>query len=507
MLGQLSDSNRPARTRTIMSEIQQATMKATLPGLLLVDDDPLIRDTLGFVLADDYEIRTAANREEAVMLASSVGFRPALALVDLGLPPRPHQPDDGFRLIVELQALVPELKIVVLSGQQAEQHARHARTLGAMDFVAKPASPAVIREALRCAINGRDADASLNAAMQVHGLIGASPSMERLRRQIHQFAGAPFPVLVMGESGSGKEAVARALHTQSPRASAPYLALNCAALAESLIEATLFGHAKGAFTGAATARAGYFEEVGEGTLFLDEIGELPLGLQAKLLRVLENGEYQRLGETQPRHSRARIVAASNRDLRLMARSNTFRLDLFHRLSVLAIETPPLRELGEDRWLLLEHFLAQYSQQLQVTPCRLDASARACWNRYAFPGNVRELRNIVIRLLTKHAGQQIDGSTLEAELDVEAPQPAAESALPFATALATLRDATDFDLDRVLASWEKAYIDAALQLAAGNMSQAARLLGINRTTLYSRMDNLGQRAHSTGSKPGTPKHVP
>lgn len=491
-------------------------MKPTKPGLLLIDDDPLIRDTLSFVLADDYEVRSAANRAEAVALATSVGFRAAVALVDLGLPPTPHQPDEGFRLVVELLALVPDLKILVLSGQQSEHNARHARTLGAMDFIGKPASPSKIREALGRAINWRAADASLAASQPILGLVGSSPCMDRLKRQIHQFAAAPFPVLVIGESGSGKEAVARALHTESGRAGQPYLALNCAALAESLIEATLFGHAKGAFTGAANARAGYFEEVGEGTLFLDEIGELPLGLQAKLLRVLENGEYQRLGETQPRISRARIVAASNRDLRQLARSNAFRLDLYHRLSVLSVETPPLRELGSDRWLLLEHFMAIYTAQLAVAPCRFDSSARSRWDTYSFPGNVRELRNIAIRLLTKHPGAQIDARTLDAELDSDADDSSHGSGHDLGAAIKSLQSSTDFDLDRVLAQWEKTYIDAALQLTDGNMSQAARLLGINRTTLYSRIENLAQRTQpgaGTGRsggdshKPGSHKYVP
>ncbi|QDQ26507.1 sigma-54-dependent Fis family transcriptional regulator [Chitinimonas arctica] len=468
-------------------------MDTAKPGLLLVDDDPLIRDTLSFVLADDFDIRSAANRPEAVAWASSVEFRPALALVDLGLPPNPHQPDEGFRLIVELAALVPTIKTLALTGQTSEHNARHARTLGAIDFIAKPVSAAALREILKRALNWREVDADIAPQLDVAGLVGHSPAMERLKRQVHQFAGSPFPVLITGESGSGKEAVAKALHAASPRARQPFLALNCAALTESLIEATLFGHAKGAFTGAIAAKSGYFDEVGEGTLFLDEIGELPLGLQAKLLRVLENGEFQRLGETQTRTSRARVVAATNRDLRRLARSGEFRADLYHRLSVLALETPPLRDLHEDRRVLLAHFLQLYARQLGVTPFHFDDTAWQRWDNYPFPGNVRELRNIIIRLLAKYPGAGIDATLLVDEFDSDllpATSRFEQADLEAATRL--LRESRDFNLDQWLASWEKNCIEAALAMADGHMSQAARLLGVNRTTLYSRLDSLHDR---------------
>ncbi|WP_269533636.1 sigma-54 dependent transcriptional regulator [Chitinimonas sp. BJYL2] len=470
-------------------------MNPAQAGLLLVDDDPLIRDTLSFVLGDQFTVRCAANRTEAIALATSVDFVPALALVDLGLPPRSHQPDEGFRLIVELAALLPTLKILALTGQTDEHNARHARTLGAVDFIAKPAGPDVIRAALARALNWQVAEHTLQPRLEIAGLIGASAPMERLRKQVHQFAAAPFPVLITGESGSGKEAVAKALHVASPRADGPCLALNCAALTESLIEATLFGHAKGAFTGATVARAGYFEEAAGGTLFLDEIGELPLPLQAKLLRVLENGEYQRLGETQTRTSAARVVTATNRDLRALARSGAFRTDLYHRLSVLSIETPPLRELGDDRLLLLTHFLGHYAQQLGQAPFTLDSSAIQAWLRYGFPGNVRELRNIAIRLLAKYPGQTIDAAMLTDEFDSEALPPAAHTGrVDEDAAIRLLRDHADFNLDNWLASWEQQCIAAALKLADGNMSQAARLLGINRTTLYSRLEAKSGKDH-------------
>ena len=462
--------------------------------LLLVDDDPLIADTLAFYLRGEFEVSLAASRAQALARIREQPRLPAVALVDLGLPPTPHRPDEGFALVSELLALAPTMPIVILSGQNDDANARHARALGAADFVAKPADPELLRRTLHRALS-YDAGAARSIE-----LIGSSPAMQKLRTQLRQYAGSPFPVLIEGESGSGKELAADALHRLSERAGRPYLALNCAAIPPSLVEPTLFGHAKGAFTGAVGSRAGYFEEAAEGTLFLDEIGELPLDLQPKLLRVLENGAYQRVGETQQRTSKARVIAATNRDLRKEVREGRFRADLYHRLSVFTISVPPLREMGDDRLSLLDHFRNIYSRQSGAVPFTLSAEAESRWSGYAFPGNVRELRNIVIRLIARHAGRTVSGDDLEAELD----STAADAATPLLPqddaeltdlALRHLREAARFSLDDTLNRWEAAYIAAAQQLTHGNVSQAAKLLGINRTTLYNRMDVLarGQEA--------------
>jgi transcriptional regulator with GAF, ATPase, and Fis domain len=222
-------------------------------------------------------------------------------------------------------------------------------------------------------------------------------------------------VLIEGESGSGR--TRRLVLTNARRACKPYLALNCAAISPTLVEPTLFGYAKGAFTGATSSRSGYFEDASDGTLFLDEIGELPLELQAKLLRVLENGEFQRVGETQSRKSNARVVAATNRDLRQEVRGGRFRADLYHRLSVFTISVPPLRDLGDDKRTLLDHFRDFYARQAQCAPFELDKRAIQAWLEYGFPGNVRELRNIVIRLTTNTPAKAYIRS-LQAELDLE-----------------------------------------------------------------------------------------
>jgi len=393
------------------TELQEG--RASKPTLLIVDDDALIAETLAYALGADFEVYACESRAHAIELLRQLPQAPQLALVDLGLPPRPHAPDEGFQLIADLLAHSPAMRIFVLSGQNDAANARHARALGAAEFIAKPCDPAVLRATLARALAFRGAEPA------AAGLIGTSPALERLRSQLAQSADSPFPVLIEGESGSGKEQVAQSLHRMSMRAAKPYLALNCAAISPTLVEPTLFGYVKGAFTGATSTKAGYFEDAQEGTLFLDEIGELPLEMQAKLLRVLENGEYQRVGETQRRVARARVVAATNRDLRQEVRQGRFRADLYHRLSVLTLAVPALRDMGRDRLLLLDHFRAHFAAQAGVAPFTLDEPAERAWLAYPFPGNVRELRNIVIRLTTKYAGQRLSTAELEPEFDLEA----------------------------------------------------------------------------------------
>ncbi len=469
-------------------------MPETKPGLLIVDDDPLITDTLHFVLSKDFEVFVAESRAQVRSLLTQLRSAPPLALVDLGLPPSQHKPDEGFALISDLLNHSKKMKILVLSGQNDEANARHARSLGAIDFIAKPAEPARIKEALLSALRFDQAEPPApptESSAQEGVIIGVSFAIDRLRQQIRLYADAPFPVLIEGESGSGKELVAMSLHRLSKRADKPYLALNCAAISPTLVEPTLFGYAKGAFTGAIQAHSGYFEDARDGTLFLDEIGELPLELQAKLLRVLENGEYQRVGETASRFSNARIVAATNRDLRREVRAGRFRGDLYHRLSVFTIHVPPLREQPEDKLALLEHFRTLYCREARVPPFTLTPDAQRLWEEYHFPGNVRELRNIVIRLTTKYAGRSVGPRELEAEFDLDLVDP---QAIPLPTDAQALRDyarkhlqsVRGFNLDRVMKQWEKSYVEAALDMTHGNLSQAARILGVNRTTLYSRM---------------------
>jgi two-component system nitrogen regulation response regulator GlnG len=461
--------------------------------LLLVDDDPLIVESLAYVLGSEFEVSTAGDRPSAVALLRG-GLVPDLALIDLGLPPVAHLPNEGFKLIGDLLVHVPGTRILVLTGQNEESNARRARALGAIELVPKPCEPDYLRTLLNRALKAPRLD--IEDAELARTLIGDSAPLRKLRSQIDLYASSSFPALIEGESGSGKERVAFSLHHLSPRSKEPFLALNCAAISPNLVEPTLFGYARGAFTGAQQAKSGYFEDAGEGTLFLDEIGELPLELQSKLLRVLENGEYQRVGETQAHWSQARIVAATNRDLRTEIREGRFRADLYHRLSVFTLNVPPLRDLGDDKLKLLDHYRFIVAVKNGTEPVVLDESARAAWLGYAFPGNVRELKNIIIRLTTKSGGYTIGRAELEAEFaplgDFEGKGEARDLA---AQARRELASGNPFVLDSALREVEQAYLEAALELAGGNMSQAAKLLGVSRSTLYSRIE----AANKAGAK--------
>src|SRR6266702_1345054 len=444
------------------------------PSLLIVDDDPPITETLSYALGKDFEVMVSDSRQHAVSLLRQLDEAPQLALVDLGLPPMPHRPDEGFQLISDLLAHSPAMKILVLSGQNDAANARHARTLGAAEFVAKPCDPESLKKVLMHALQFRAAEISGERAADADPLIGKSPALQKLKSQVSQYASSPFPALIEGESGTGKEVVANLLHRLSLRRAKPWFALNCAAIAPTLVEPTLFGYVKGAFTGATQNKSGYFEDAGAGTLFLDEIGELPL-------------------ELQQRFSRARVIAATNRDLRQEVRNGSFRADLYHRLSVFTLGVPSLREMDDDRSLLLEHYRKFYAEQAKLPPFALDDAAQKAWRDYHFPGNVRELRNVVIRLTTKHAGQKLSRAELEPEFDLEA-RGGAESGMPadpealIEVAQRHLQRDRSFSLDQMLRAWEQGYIEAAMKLTRGNVSQAAKMLGVNRTTLYSRMES-------------------
>ena len=469
----------------------------TLPSLLIVDDDSLIRDSLRLALADSFDVHLAESRLQAIQLLRGMDVPPQLALIDLGLPPTPHRPTEGFRLVAELLAHSPGIKIIVLSGQDEDSNARHARTLGATDFIAKPCSPESIKTQLLNALLIQSTEQGQNTAdIDLLGITGLSPAIQAMRNQITLYAPTPFPVLIEGESGSGKELVATAMQRLNQNNHSPFLVFNCAAISPSLLASTLFGHAKGAYTGANQAQTGYFEDAGDGILFLDEIGELPPDLQANLLRVLENGEYQRVGETITRKSRARIIAATNRDLRQEVRDGNFRLDLYHRLSVFTIQVPPLRELGADKLLLLNHFRDFYAKQINRTKFELDPQAQQLWENYPFPGNTRELRNITIRLITKYPGLSVNAEQLSAELDLPATTQQLDTD-PLALARRVLQQTNSFNLDNLLLEQTSHYIQSAMELSHNNISEAAKLLGMNRTTLYSRMEAL-QKHHKANN---------
>ena len=450
------------------------------PTLLLIDDDSIISESLKYVLSDEYDVVLAYDRKDCIRQLNIMSPSPQLALVDLGLPPDTHKPDEGFAVIEYIVEHFPATKVIVLSGQDDRKYIEAARKMGAVDFVAKPCDVAELKARLKKYV---DSSQQFSAESRVvKGIVGDSPAIELLRMQIKQLADSPYPVLISGDSGSGKELTAQNLHSCSHRKDYPFLTLNCAAFNGDLLESQLFGHAKGAFTGASDSKRGFFEEAGQGTLLLDEIADLPIDLQAKLLRVLENGEYYRLGETQPRTATARVLAASNKDLVSAIKQGMFREDLYHRLSVLTIRVPSVDERGDDKVVLLEHFQQQVNQQIKGF--ELDESARQLWKAYDFPGNVRELRNIIIRLSAKYPGQTIRRAALELEL--MAPTSLSDNKDEIAVFRKNLR-AENFQLNHELKRIEKEYINLALLESSNNMSKAASMLGVNRSTLYGRLE--------------------
>ncbi|MDT8452266.1 MAG: sigma-54 dependent transcriptional regulator [Gammaproteobacteria bacterium] len=458
--------------------------------ILLVDDDPLIVESLNYFLLKHYRVVVADSRRKAKELLAKMDERPDIALIDLGLPPCPHKPDEGFNLIRELLAQSGDMKILVLSGQTEGVNIQHALTLGAVDFIAKPADPNLLLSRLQHHLRLRQIERQ-RAIQPDNFIVGRSAAIEVVMQQIQQFADSPFPVLIQGESGTGKEMVAKAIHEQSQRRAEPFMAINCAAIAPDLLEAQLFGHRKGAFTGAHQEHKGFFIEAGQGTLLLDEIGELPLALQGKLLRVIESGEFYRVGETQQLKSWARIVAATNKVLRDEVAQGNFRADLYHRLGILNVNMPPLRERSGDSFLLLDHFLTTYADSL--APFVLDDAAGRLWAGYAFPGNVRELRNIVIRLGTKFPGSTITRAILEGEMEMQL------SASELSETSQVLSDefikhrlvSGEFSLDDLLREVESRCIRIALEVNNNKVSKAADALQVNRTTLYSRVQKLGK----------------
>ena len=477
-----------------MSEALDGVIDQTVhkPSVLLIDDDPLITESLGFILTKHYQVKSAESRTQAKLLLAEPHFKPDLALVDLGLPPLPHEPAEGFALIEDLLAHDSQIKILVLSGQSDESNMHHALTLGAVDFIPKPADPALLQTRIKHHLMLKQVE-SKHRPQQAAGIVGDSSAITTLREQISQFSTSTFPVLIEGESGTGKELVANALHLQSSRSNNPYLVINCAAIAPELLEAQLFGHAKGSFTGADKTHKGFFEEANSGTLFLDEIGEMAYDLQAKLLRVLECGEFYRVGETRCIKSEARIIAATNKSLQHEVANGNFRSDLFHRLNILKIHIPAVRERENDSMLLLQHFLTFYAESMK--PVQLNADAQITWKAYDFPGNVRELRNIVIRLCTKYPGQEINTAQLKMEFE----QQLSTNSTPhtqdeiFSSQLIQQQISNDeLNLNQLLHQLEEFVILQAMNLYNGNISKVAKALQINRTTLYSRMNKNEQK---------------
>jgi two-component system, NtrC family, nitrogen regulation response regulator NtrX len=450
-------------------------------AILVVDDEAGVRSSLAAILGDEGYAVTSADSGEAG-LAALEGRRFDLVLLDVWLPGL-----DGLEVLRRIRERDSELPVVVISGHGTIETAVKAVRLGAQDFVEKPLSLEKTVLAVRNALRQRRLESQLRELRQQldarYAMVGESPALQRLREEIRQAAPSNGRVLIFGENGTGKELVARAIHAQSQRAAGPFVEVNCAAIPEELIESELFGHTKGAFTGAHATRKGKFELADGGTLFLDEIGDMSLKTQAKVLRALQEQRVEPVGGSGSVDVDVRVIAATNKDLEAEIRTGRFREDLYFRLNVIPFQVPPLRDRREDIPLLVRHFMQVLSAEhgrkaREVVPDALEALARLPW-----PGNVRELRNILERLVIMTPGERIElqhPPTLAASLPARAP--AADESCPAASADGTLLAARE--------AFERRYILERYRDCGGNMSRTAESLGVERSNLYRKMKAFG-----------------
>ncbi|GAO02307.1 sigma-54 dependent transcriptional regulator [Anaeromyxobacter sp. PSR-1] len=452
-----------------------------LRNILVVDDEASIRHLLSVILVDHgYDPRAVGTGEEALKELAARDYD--LVLTDVRMPGM-----GGLALLREIQRTAPELMVIVMSAYGAHDAAIEAMKAGAYDYLQKPFKPdevvLVLRKAEereRLARENRRLRTELSAGYSPEHMVGASEAMREVSRQIRKIAQQKTTVLVQGESGTGKELVARAIHQLSPRAALPFVAVNCGAIPSELLESELFGHVKGAFTDAVRAKKGLAAEADGGTLFLDEIGELPLGLQVKLLRFLQEEEVRPVGDTRSRRVDVRVVAATAVDLRAAVAAGRFREDLYWRLDVVGVRLPPLRERREDVPALLDHFLARFRHLRPELPgLTLSDEARAALLAHGWPGNVRELEHAVERAVVL-----ADGPVLREE-DL----PEAVRARAHATAAADTGDGS-LSVKRATRALEERLIRAALERTGGNRTRAAELLELSYGALLYKIKEYG-----------------
>jgi two-component system, NtrC family, response regulator AtoC len=465
-------------------------------AVLIIDDEPtLARNMAVFLERHGHDARVTHSGEEGLALYPQ--FRPDVVLLDHNLPGM-----DGLEVLRRLRTLDPQVKVVMVTGFGSVEVAVRAMKLGAADYLSKPVSLNALQLLLDRLAGQTRLEQTVEYFQQrqatrsgMESLIGASESMQALRARIHRLLDAeqqladaePPAVLIQGETGTGKELVARALHFGGPRRAQPFVELNCGALPAQLVEAELFGYEKGAFTDARQRKPGLVETAEGGTLFLDEIGEADASTQVKLLKLLEDKRFRRLGGLRDQSVNVRIISATHQPLEQRVREGRFRADLFFRLRIVDIGVPALRERGADILTLARHFLALHSRRYRRGPMTLSPQAEHALRHHPWPGNVRELRNAIEQAVLLSSGSEISSRELGSITSVADPRAVPPQPSPGATTTA-MAEPTDLHLERT----ERRLIETALQRTDGNVTQAARLLGISRDTLRYRLDRLGLR---------------
>ena len=452
--------------------------------VLAVDDELGVRESIRILLSTDYEVATVASGDAA--LEAIQRERPHLILLDIIMPGM-----DGMELLERIRATDPGLPVVILTATKTVRTAVAAMKLGAFDYLQKPFDVDELRLIVERATRSAELEAEvkrlrheLRSVGALRAIVGKSPQMQGVLRTIRTVAPLKTTVLITGESGTGKELVARALHSESPRADEPWVVLNCAAIPESLLESELFGHERGAFTDAHARKIGLFEQAHRGTIFLDEIGEMSINLQAKLLRVLEEERFTRVGGTSPLQVNVRVIAATNRNLERAIHEGRFRADLYYRLNVISIHLPTLRERGEDIPFLVNHFLESKGRDVGALTKRLTREAMDRVMGYSWPGNVRELENAIERAVILSGDRtELDVADMSDRLRAPAQDgPLGGLITEVCTGRRSLGEATDI--------FERMLILRGLENANYNQTRAAELLGTTRRILKYKIDKLG-----------------
>jgi len=445
----------------------------------VVDDEPAIRELLSVIVSSEgHEVEVFAGGAEVLACADPA---PGAVLLDLMMPEV-----DGVQVLRELKRRHPTLPVIILTAVNEVSQAVEVTKLGAYDYLVKPIDQERLRTTLDRALSHASLSdevvrlkSELGERYDVANIVGSSAAMRQVYSQIEKVLSSDITIFISGESGTGKELAAKAIHYGSVRSDGPFIDVNCAAIPEGLQESELFGHEKGAFTGALATHPGKFEQAAGGTIFLDEVGEMSASAQARLLRVLQERCLQRVGGTQTIELDVRVISASNRDLEQMVADGSFRQDLFYRLVVFPIELPALRERRDDIPLLVDHFIEKYARDTGKRVTGIEPTAIAALKAHEWPGNVRELENVIHRSLLVADGSEITADDLPPGLGSRSVDPGATSSTPISVAMS-------------LEELEKAAIEKALKRHQGNLSDVARQLGIGRSTLYRKLEQYGLR---------------